>query len=76
MMSLTFHDKKETFVIQTNQKEGEWLVKILATISVSNSKSTQFQELKADFESELDDFELFWFSKPMNSLKEFGLLIL
>ena len=76
MMSLTFHDKKETFVIQTNQKEGEWLVKILATISVSNSKSTQFQELKADFESELDDFELFWFSKPMNSLKEFRLLIL
>ena len=76
MMSLTFHDKKETFVIQTNQKEGEWLVKILATILVSNSKTTQFQELKADFESELDDFELFWFSKPMNSLKEFGLLIL
>ena len=76
MMSLTFHDKKETFVIQTNQKEGEWLVKILATISVSNSKTTQFQELKADFESELDDFELFWFSKPMNSLKEFRLLIL
>nr|WP_314867132.1 B12-binding domain-containing radical SAM protein [uncultured Flavobacterium sp.] len=76
MMSLTFHDKKETFVIQTNQKEGEWLVKILATISVSNSKTTQFQELKADFESELDDFELFWFSKPMNSLREFGLLVL
>ncbi len=76
MMSLTFHDKKETFVIQTNQKEGEWLVKILAVISVSNSKTIQFQELKADFESELADFELFWFSKPMNSLKEFGLLIL
>ncbi len=76
MMSLTFHDKKETFVIHTNQKEGEWLVKILATISVSNSKTTQFQELKADFESELEDFELFWFSKPMNSLREFGLLVL
>lgn len=76
MMSLTFHDKKETFVIQTNQKEGEWLVNILDIISVSNSKTIQFQELKADFESELADFELFWFSKPMNSLKEFGLLIL
>ena len=76
MMSLTFHDKKETFVIQTNQKEGEWLVKILDIISVSNSKITQLQELKADFERELEDFELFWFSKPMNLLKEFGLLIL
>ena len=76
IMSLTFYDKKETFVIQTNQKEGEWLVKILAVTSVFNSKTTQFQELKADFESELEDFELFWFSKPMNSLKEFGLLVL
>ncbi len=76
MMQLTFYDKKETFVIQTNRKEGEWLVKILDIISVSNSKTTQFQELKADFESELEDFELFWYSKSMNSLKEFGLLSL
>ena len=76
MMQLTFHDKKETFTIQTNQKEGEWLVKILGMISVSNSKTIQMQELKADFENELDDFELFWFSKPMHSLKEFGLLVL
>ena len=76
MMQLTFYDKKETFVIQTNRKEGEWLVKILDVISVSNSKTTQFQELKADFESELEDFELFWYSKSMNSLKEFGLLSL
>jgi hypothetical protein len=76
MMQLTFHDKKVTFVIQTNRKEGEWLVKILDLISVSNSKTTQFQELKADFERELEDFELFWYSKSMNSLREFGLLIL
>ena len=76
MMQLTFYDKKETFVIQTNRKEGEWLVKILDVISVFNSKTTQFQELKADFESELEDFELFWYSKSMNSLKEFGLLSL
>jgi hypothetical protein len=45
-------------------------------ISVSNSKTIQMQELKADFENELDDFELFWSSKPMHSLKEFGLLVL
>jgi hypothetical protein len=76
MMSLTFHHKKETFTIQTSQKEGEWLITTLNVISVSNSKTTQFQELKADFETELEDFELFWYSKPMSSLKEFGLLVL
>jgi hypothetical protein len=76
MMQLTFHDKKETFVIQTNRKEGEWLAGMLPIISVSNLKTSTFQELKADFENELEDFELFWFSKPITTLKEFGLLVL
>lgn len=76
MMQLTFHDKKETFEIQLSQREGEWLVTVLDLISYSNSKIIQFQELKADFENELEDFELFWFSKPITTLKEFGLLVL
>ena len=75
-MRLTFYDKKETFEIQLSQKEGEWLVTVLDLISYSNSKTKQFQELKADFENELEDFELFWFSKPITTLKEFGLLVL
>ena len=49
---------------------------VLDLISYSNSKTKQFQELKADFENELEDFELFWFSKPITTLKEFGLLVL
>lgn len=76
IMQLTFHDKKEKFTIQINQKEGEWFVKILDVISVSNSKTTPMQELKADYEKEFNDFELFWFSKPICSLKAFGLLVL
>jgi len=76
MMSLTFYHKKETFTIQTSQKEGEWLVRTLLNCSVTNSKITQLQELKADFETDLEDFELFWFSKPIHTLKEFGLIVL
>jgi hypothetical protein len=38
MMSLTFHDKKESFTIQTNKIEGEWLVAMLAKIAVVNTK--------------------------------------
>ena len=75
-MRLTFYDKKETFEIQLSQREGEWLVTVLDLISYSNSKTKQFHELKADFENELEDFELFWFSKPITTLKEFGLLVL
>ncbi|UWY28243.1 radical SAM protein [Flavobacterium sp. TR2] len=76
MMSLTFHDKKESFNIQTGKEEGEWLASILSKIAVSGSKSYTFQEVKNDFETELEDFELFWYSKPVNTLREFGLLVL
>jgi hypothetical protein len=81
MMTFTFHDKKESFSIQTNKSEGEWLVEILQKISVSNSlpsgaRGLSFQEVKADFEIQLEDFELFWYSKPVNTLREFGLLVL
>jgi radical SAM superfamily enzyme YgiQ (UPF0313 family) len=76
MMTLTFHDKKESFPIQTGKNEGEWLMQILEKISVSQSKTHSFKEIKTDFETDLEDFELFWYSKPVNTLREFGLLIL
>jgi hypothetical protein len=74
MNSLTFHDKKESFTIQTGKKEGDWLVQMLEKISVSNAKTYSFKEIKSDFETHLEDFELFWYSKPVNTLREFGLL--
>ena len=76
VMSLTFHDKKERFTIQTGKNEGEWLVIMLEKISVTQSKTFSFQEIKINFETSLEDFELFWYSKPVNTLREFGLLVL
>ncbi len=76
MLTMTFHDKKESFTIQTNKLEGEWLAEILPKISISNNKIYSFNELKTDFETSLEDFELFWYSKPINTLREFGLLVL
>jgi hypothetical protein len=76
MMSLTFHDKKESFTIQTSKCEGEWLKELLQKISVSNAKIHSLHEIKTDFEKEQIDFELFWYSKPVNSLREYGLLVL
>nr|WP_315223222.1 radical SAM protein [uncultured Flavobacterium sp.] len=76
MMTLTFHDKKERFVIQTNKSEGEWLIQILQKTAISNTKNYTFQEVKNDFETQLEDFELSWYSKPINTLRKFGLLVL
>jgi hypothetical protein len=76
LLRLTFHDKKESFSIQTNKQEGEWLVEMLQKIAVANQKRFIFQEIKLDFEKEFDNFELFWYSKPIQTLTNYGLLIL
>ncbi|TRX41276.1 B12-binding domain-containing radical SAM protein [Flavobacterium restrictum] len=77
MMTLTFHDKKESFTIQTNKEEGEWLVALLQKTAIkTGNKGITFQEIKADFETHFEDFELFWYAKPVHTLREFGLLVL
>ncbi len=76
IMKLVFHDKKESFTIQLNRQEGEWLVKMLEKVTVFNSKKYTFQEIKLDFELNLTDFELFWHSKPIYTMRDFGLLII
>ncbi|OWK69356.1 radical SAM protein [Pedobacter sp. AJM] len=76
MTTLTFHDKKQTFTIQTNRNEGEWLSAILQKISIEREKVYTFADVKADFETGMENFELFWYSKPVNNLREFGLLVL
>lgn len=51
-------------------------MQILEKISVSKSRIHSFQEIKADFETNFRDFELFWHSKPVNTLRDFDLLVL
>ena len=76
MMQLTFHDKKESFSIQINKEEGDWLLIMLQKLAVSNDKLLTFMTIKQDFETNLENFELFWYSKPINTLKTYGLLVL
>ncbi|PWK26904.1 radical SAM superfamily enzyme YgiQ (UPF0313 family) [Arcicella aurantiaca] len=74
---LTFHDKKETFSVKVNKIYGDWLVEILNLISPKNAKVYTFQEVKKHYETAgLDDFELFWYSKSVNTLRDYGLLVL
>jgi len=76
MMTLTFHQKTHSFEITLEEDKGNWLIEKLKDLSVSNDKRITFQQLKTDFELQLEDFELFWYSKSINTLKEFGLLTL
>jgi hypothetical protein len=74
MCSLTFQTKKETFNIKVNEPEGNWLYTMLKKFT-DNGKLYSLQEVKDDYEAAgLDNFELFWDNKPVNTLYKAGLL--
>ena len=75
MCSLTVETKKETFNIKVSQAEGLWLGNLINKLSVKNNKVWTLQEVKENYEAAgLDDFELFWDNKPVNTLYKAGLL--
>ncbi len=73
-LKLTFHDKTETLQVTLNKDEGDWLLKKLPELQPTNPKALTFGKLKTDFETDFENFELFWFSKPILELQDFGLL--
>lgn len=75
MLNLRFEDRRQPFEILVDKDEGEWLLAVLEKVSVKNSALITFENLKLDFEkNQLENFELFWFSKPIATLRDFGLL--
>jgi len=72
---LTFHLKTNIVKVELEQEKAEWLMTILKENSVNNSKKATIQQLKNNFEENFEDFELFWFSKPMQQLKENGVIL-
>lgn len=75
MTELNFHYKKGSFSLQMESNHANWLSHLLETISISGGNFLSLQSIKTNFETQFDDFELFWFSKPVQKLREFGLLV-
>ena len=75
-LKLSFHNTTDTFEVILDKDKGTWFFNTLDSLSPSNNKLPSFSELKKDFETYFEDFELFWFSKPINQLKNNGLLVL
>ncbi|MFI1745766.1 B12-binding domain-containing radical SAM protein [Thalassobellus sediminis] len=77
LLELTFHNTSNSFSILTDKDKGNWFLDHLETsLSPYNDTLQSFSLLKTDFETQFNDFELFWFSKPMLVLRENGLLVL
>ena len=72
---LTFINKRHTQQIQVLKLHAEWLVQILPLLSFSNNIQLNLQQLKENYSNAgLEDFEIFWDNKPINTLYKSGLL--
>ena len=72
---LTFHLKTNIVKIELEKDKASWLMKIFVENSTENPKKITLQQLKTQFEEIFEDFELFWFSKPIKQLKENGVIL-
>jgi hypothetical protein len=75
-LTLLFHTKTDAFEIELSHENGKWLSQKLPTLQPENTKLFTLQELKLDYEKQYENFELFWYSKPMQHIRENGLLAL
>ena len=76
VMSLNFQTIQGSFSINVEPSKGEWFLGILPKISIHQQPHLSLQVIKADYEaSGLEDFELFWDNKPMNTMCKAGLLV-
>ncbi len=74
-VALHFHSRTDMLHVKLGKAKGEWVLQILEKVSVYNKSIMQLKEIKADYEHQFEDFEIFWFSKPMQKIKAFGLLL-
>jgi radical SAM superfamily enzyme YgiQ (UPF0313 family) len=69
MQTLVFHFKTETITISLEKDKSIWLQDLLNKIQIKGYSKTTFNAAKLTFEENFEDFELFWFSKQMQSLE-------
>ena len=75
MVSLQFDTLKQSQVLQFPKDQGDWLAETLSKLSVHQARAVTMQELRASYEAMgWDDFDLFWFNKPVSNMFKLGLL--
>jgi hypothetical protein len=74
-MNLRFETNKNSISIQVDPEKGKWFMQLLSTINLEASTGMPLVDIKADYTAAgLEDFDLFWDNKPINTLHKVGLL--
>lgn len=76
MVEITIISKISSVTVNLEKEKGQWLIQKLNEIKLSDQKLNTISNLKTDFEKQFDDFELFWYSKAINELRQNKLLLL
>ena len=75
MAVLSFETKKTTVTVQVLAENGRWLLALLSELSIYNKQQYTLAAVEEKYEAAgLEDFDLFWFNKPINGLQHAGLL--
>ncbi len=72
---MTFHQKKGEFMISLEKDKAEWLIAFLERISMTNTSKLTLAQVKAEYETQMTDFDSFWNQKTMTKLRDHGLLL-
>ena len=76
LTELTFQDQTGTTQITIDTQDATWLLDMLVIASPEQDKLPTYAALKTSYEETQENFELFWYSKAMLSLREVGLLVI
>jgi len=74
-LNFTFHTLEGIYETNFEKEVGLFVLDFIQDITPQNKPKT-YNQLKKEYESQLEDFALFWHSKPLQTLKENELLIL
>lgn len=72
---ITAHLKTNIVSIELDQAHAEWLLRTLEGGFIEDAGKITLRMLKKDFEENFENFELFWFSKQVQQLKENGVIL-
>ena len=74
-MVLTFHTPEGADQVVLDQERGDWVLALIKQSSVYAEKPLTFAEVKESYEKLFGDIAPFWYSKPVYSLRDSGLLV-
>lgn len=75
MMHLTIQTRTDALQVNLEKPKGQWLLAQLTQLTPDHPARTLAQ-LKAGYDAEFGGFEQFWYAKPIDLLRDHGLLAL